>query len=456
MIKRNKGLKIACSILFAAYLILMVKVILFKYLGFEDIIRGGYSQFRSLNLRPFDTILGFWRIAEENHQYLWAFSNVFGNMLLYIPFGYCLPLLSEKMRKVQRTCLAVFLSSFLLESLQYLLYLGSADIDDLILNTLGGTIGYLVWCGMMKLVRSQTWRYLITIIGAFCAFAGGFIIAREQFGSLLGLKTYIQKEEGRELLPERDPDIDGTIYEYQETTLLMYEGFIMGEEDVQIENAVQYEVKLNEDTQYYRLIREDRGNGSVDRYQNAEADEVCSGRPYVRAYVWTDEGDTAAYVVVDERFLDMLGSGEIGSGDPEDAEAGITESAAGNEEGTASETEGTSEENSGEYPESVELIGWVEAIGESSFTINIVTEMQLGDGLASTSTNVMQEIQTDELTTYTIKTVRAGRLEEAEKEAVREDLRVSSKGEGCRVEIQGEKNGEEILAKHVAITIVYN
>ena len=456
MIKRNKGLKIACSILFAAYLILMVKVILFKYLGFEDIIRGGYSQFRSLNLRPFDTILGFWRIAEENHQYLWAFSNVFGNMLLYIPFGYCLPLLSEKMRKVQRTCLAVFLSSFLLESLQYLLYLGSADIDDLILNTLGGTIGYLVWCGMMKLVRSQTWRYLITIIGAFCAFAGGFIIAREQFGSLLGLKTYIQKEEGRELLPERDPDIDGTIYEYQETALLMYEGFIMGEEDVQIENAVQYEVKLNEDTQYYRLIREDRGNGSVDRYQNAEADEVCSGRLYARAYVWTDEGDTAAYVVVDERFLDMLGSGEIGSGDPEDAEAGITESAAGNEEGTASETEGTSEENSGEYPESVELIGWVEAIGESSFTINIVTEMQLGDGLASTSTNVMQEIQTDELTTYTIKTVRAGRLEEAEKEAVREELRVSSKGEGCRVNIQGEKNGEEILAKHVAITIVYN
>ena len=456
MIKRNKGLKIACSILFAAYLILMVKVILFKYLGFEDIIRGGYSQFRSLNLRPFDTILGFWRIAEENHQYLWAFSNVFGNMLLYIPFGYCLPLLSEKMRKVQRTCLAVFLSSFLLESLQYLLYLGSADIDDLILNTLGGTIGYLVWCGMMKLVRSQTWRYLITIIGAFCAFAGGFIIAREQFGSLLGLKTYIQKEEGRELLPERDPDIDGTIYEYQETTLLMYEGFIMGEEDVQIENAVQYEVKLNEDTQYYRLIREDRGNGSVDRYQNAEADEVCSGRPYARAYVWMDEGDTAAYVVVDERFLDMLGSGEIGSGDPEDAEAGITESAAGNEEGTASETEGISEETPGEYPESVELIGQVEAIGESSFTINIITEMQLGDGLASTVTNVMQEIQTDELTTYTIKTVRGGRLEEAEKEAVREDLRVSSKGEGCRVEIQGEKNGEEILAKHVAITIVYN
>ncbi|HIU67362.1 MAG TPA: hypothetical protein IAC64_07725 [Candidatus Caccomorpha excrementavium] len=82
--------------------------------------------------------------------------------------------------------------------------------------------------------------------------------------------------------------------------------------------------------------------------------------------------------------------------------------------------------------------------------------MQLGDGLASTVTNVMQEIQTDELTTYTIKTVRGGRLEEAEKEAVREDLRVSSNGEGCRVEIQGEKNGEEILAKHVAITIVYN
>lgn len=454
--KKDRVLKVICFILFAVYIILMIKVILFKYLGFEDIIRGGYSRFRSLNLRPFDTILGFWRIAEENHQYLWAFSNIFGNMLIYVPFGYCLPLLFRKMQKWQRTCLVVFLSSLLLESFQYLLYLGSADVDDLILNTLGGAAGYLVWYGIMKPDWSRKRRYLITIAGAFCVFAGGFVIAREQFGSLFGLKSYTQKEEGRELLPERDPDIDGTIYEYQETALLMYEGFIMGEEDVQIENAVQYEVKLNEDTQYYRLIREDRGNGSVDRYQNAEADEVCSGRLYARAYVWTDEGDTAAYVVVDERFLDMLGSGEIGSGDPEDAEAGITESAAGNEEGTASETEGISEETPGEYLESVELIGQVEAIGENSFTINIITEMQLGDGLASTVTNVMQEIQTDELTTYTIKTVRGGRLEEAEKEAVREDLRVSSKGEGCRVEIQGEKNGEKILAKHVAITIVYN
>ena len=247
--KKDRVLKVICFILFAVYIILMIKVILFKYLGFEDIIRGGYSRFRSLNLRPFDTILGFWRIAEENHQYLWAFSNIFGNMLIYVPFGYCLPLLFRKMQKWQRTCLVVFLSSLLLESFQYLLYLGSADVDDLILNTLGGAAGYLVWYGIMKPDWSRKRRYLITIAGAFCVFAGGFVIAREQFGSLFGLKSYTQKEEGRELLPERDPDIDGTIYEYRETALLMYEGFIMGEEDVQIENAVQYEVKLNEDTQ---------------------------------------------------------------------------------------------------------------------------------------------------------------------------------------------------------------
>ena len=62
--KKDKVLKTICFILFVVYIILMIKVILFKYLGFEDIIRGGYSRFRSLNLRPFDTILGFWRIAE--------------------------------------------------------------------------------------------------------------------------------------------------------------------------------------------------------------------------------------------------------------------------------------------------------------------------------------------------------------------------------------------------------
>lgn len=67
--------------------------------------------------------------------------NLIGNIVIFIPFGLFLGLLDKK-----RTWLSAagcsFALSLCLELTQVVLTVGSFDVDDLLLNTAGGTIGF--------------------------------------------------------------------------------------------------------------------------------------------------------------------------------------------------------------------------------------------------------------------------------------------------------------------------
>ncbi|WP_235550237.1 VanZ family protein [Paenibacillus sp. Soil724D2] len=88
----------------------------------------------------------------RNNGFDWFFWNSvklsFYNIIMFTPLGVYLPLLF-KLKRISKSILAVFLVSLIIESSQLILgYLGfirgrEFDIDDLILNTLGGAIGYL-------------------------------------------------------------------------------------------------------------------------------------------------------------------------------------------------------------------------------------------------------------------------------------------------------------------------
>jgi glycopeptide antibiotics resistance protein len=72
--------------------------------------------------------------------------NIVGNAILLLPMGILLPLLWSKFRKVGRVTLFAFLFSLSIETLQLLfILLGNIgrtfDVDDILLNTLGGFIG---------------------------------------------------------------------------------------------------------------------------------------------------------------------------------------------------------------------------------------------------------------------------------------------------------------------------
>ncbi len=87
--------------------------------------------------QPFHVFFSFWnRIKRGNLS-----KNFLGNILLFVPVGELLPMMSEK-HKSFWIILTGFCFSLLIEITQFLTFYGCFDPDDVILNTLGTAIGY--------------------------------------------------------------------------------------------------------------------------------------------------------------------------------------------------------------------------------------------------------------------------------------------------------------------------
>ncbi|WP_249727583.1 VanZ family protein, partial [Bacillus paralicheniformis] len=71
--------------------------------------------------------------------------NLLGNLLIFTPMGFLLPLLSKKFRKTWVIICLGFFASLAVETIQFIFTVGSADIDDLILNTIGAWLGYIAY-----------------------------------------------------------------------------------------------------------------------------------------------------------------------------------------------------------------------------------------------------------------------------------------------------------------------
>lgn len=65
------------------------------------------------------------------------------NIILFIPLGFFLPILYKKYRNFKKVTIFGFLTSLFIEIMQIFSH-RATDIDDLITNTLGTIIGYLI------------------------------------------------------------------------------------------------------------------------------------------------------------------------------------------------------------------------------------------------------------------------------------------------------------------------
>ncbi|GLV63460.1 teicoplanin resistance protein VanZ [Bacillus mycoides] len=74
--------------------------------------------------------------------------NTLGNVIIFIPFGFLLPLLFKQINNVKMASKIFIKFILLIESLQLLTFSGIFDIDDIILNMLGALIGYGSFIGM--------------------------------------------------------------------------------------------------------------------------------------------------------------------------------------------------------------------------------------------------------------------------------------------------------------------
>ncbi len=107
----------------------------------EELGRTDLSVGYRYNLRPFREIercIRHWDVLGPVN----AGMNLLGNMIAFMPFGFILPMLCLSNRRWYIVTALSLLCSLMIESLQLVTRRGSFDVDDLMLNTLGGLLGY--------------------------------------------------------------------------------------------------------------------------------------------------------------------------------------------------------------------------------------------------------------------------------------------------------------------------
>ena len=110
--------------------------IVYLFLLFQLVTTTDFESF-SNNFIPFKEILRY-RIDSSLF-----YRNVIGNILLFVPFGYLISYYIKK-PKYYVTLILTFITSLSTEIIQ--MYIGrSFDIDDIILNFVGGLIGYFIY-----------------------------------------------------------------------------------------------------------------------------------------------------------------------------------------------------------------------------------------------------------------------------------------------------------------------
>ena len=94
-----------------------------------------FGSIYEIDLIPFD------RPGGIRYIILYALANA----VIFIPLGVLNPIVCKKMQSMRLCFLAGFLFSCLIESMQLLLGCGRFQTEDIIMNTVGEIIGYVIW-----------------------------------------------------------------------------------------------------------------------------------------------------------------------------------------------------------------------------------------------------------------------------------------------------------------------
>jgi len=126
------------AVLFITYLAGLMYIMFFA----ETLGRTGEEREYSYNLQLFREIRRFihYRHVLGMKAVFW---NLGGNVLCFMPFGFFVPWLWKHLDRWYLAGLLSLYLSLVIEVTQLLLRVGSFDVDDLLLNTVGGVLGYL-------------------------------------------------------------------------------------------------------------------------------------------------------------------------------------------------------------------------------------------------------------------------------------------------------------------------
>ena len=129
--KKNKCQKYLIAVL-VLYIAVLLRITVFR--------SNSYPTEMSVNLSLFTDL-----VATYHENGIWmVLYLVVGNIVWFVPFGFLLPAIWQKLKSYHIIPLG-FLLSLIIETGQLSLKKGMFEIDDLVLNTLGTAIGCLIY-----------------------------------------------------------------------------------------------------------------------------------------------------------------------------------------------------------------------------------------------------------------------------------------------------------------------
>ena len=128
--------KLLIKVIWWIYFVLLFGIVIIKF-------RGSFSELLiKMESTPFGTnynLIPFKSIGEQLSHFSegWARFNLLGNIIPFVPFGFLLPVVSEKINSFIKILFAGFGFLLFVEVFQFFTRLGSFDVDDIFLNMLG-------------------------------------------------------------------------------------------------------------------------------------------------------------------------------------------------------------------------------------------------------------------------------------------------------------------------------
>lgn len=128
------------------YFVFLVYLAVLLYLIFDYTERGQPAEHGSfLNLVFFQEIKRFWNAIRGGYITVTAWLNLAGNIILFIPFGILVPLITNRRLTGLKTALAAIVAVGAIETYQLVSKTGVFDVDDFLLNWFGVLLGWLIY-----------------------------------------------------------------------------------------------------------------------------------------------------------------------------------------------------------------------------------------------------------------------------------------------------------------------
>ena len=149
MNKLDRKFRIIGIVLFLIYLLFLSYVLFFA----ESFGRSTVVDTHGYNTVPFYEI----RRYIDNFDRLGIISviNLGGNVLAFMPFGFFRPIIGRRKHSFIRTLVQGCLFSAAVEVTQLVTDVGSFDVDDIILNTSGVILGYIIFLLFSLFIRRR-------------------------------------------------------------------------------------------------------------------------------------------------------------------------------------------------------------------------------------------------------------------------------------------------------------